>query len=251
MPDETIDQLEEPVVVESPRTPWWRTRWMLLALCAMLLLAGVEIGTLPFGEVTALRNHNPGMTAFMRAGAEHASQEGKKFRKLQEWVPLKSISKDLINAVVVAEDGRFWSHSGFDWFEFKESVERNLKEGKAARGASTITQQLVKNLYLSSSKSPLRKLKEWILTWWMERQLSKSRIIELYLNVIEWGPDIYGVEAASRAYFQKDAVDLSREEAARMAAVIPNPKNHQPDEQSEYVDRRTTMILDRMLARGF
>lgn len=186
----------------------------------------------------------------MKAAAERAKDEGKPFHLVQHWVPLKSIPQDAVDAVVVAEDGTFWQNEGFDWYEFRESVEKNWEEGKAARGASTITQQLVKNLYLSSSKNPLRKLKEWALTWYMSRQLSKSRIIELYLNVIEWGNGVYGIEAASRVYFGKPAAALSREECARLAATIPSPLRHRADMDTKYVLRRSQIILERMNARG-
>jgi monofunctional biosynthetic peptidoglycan transglycosylase len=167
---------------------------------------------------------------------------------MQRWVSLRQIPQVAIDAVIVAEDGTFWSHGGFDWFEFRESLLRNIREFRFARGASTITQQLVKNLYLSSSKDPLRKAKEWILTWKMERTLSKARIVELYLNVIEWGNGVYGIEAAARYYFQKSVTELTREESARLAAIIPNPKRYRVD--SQYVLRRTRLILSRMEARG-
>ena len=165
-------------------------------------------------------------------------------------MPLKSIPQDAIDAVILAEDGTFWWNEGFDWFEFKESIEKNIEEGRAARGASTITQQLVKNLFLSSSKNPLRKLKEWILTWYMDSVLSKGRIIEIYLNVIEWGNGVYGIEAASNTYFGKSASELSRDECARLAAIIPSPRKHRADNDSQYVLRRSKIILERMAARG-
>jgi monofunctional biosynthetic peptidoglycan transglycosylase len=157
----------------------------------------------------------------------------------------------VINAVIVSEDGTFWAHHGFDWYELKESIGRNLEEGRAARGASTITQQLVKNLFLSPSKNPLRKMKEWVLTWWMEQKLSKSRILEIYLNVIEWGNGVYGIEAASWYHFGKSAELLSKNEAARLAAIIPDPTDHMADSDSQYVTRRSALILDRMEARGY
>jgi monofunctional biosynthetic peptidoglycan transglycosylase len=221
---------------------------------AVIILGGwvlLEIVTLPFGDVRRLKSANPTETAFIRMHARQAEQERKPFRKAQRWVPLSRIPKVAINAIIVAEDGTFWTHGGFDWFEFKESIERNVMEGRAARGASTITQQLAKNLYLSPSKNPLRKLKEWILTWWMEQTLSKQRILELYLNVIEWGRGIYGIEAASRQYFGKSASELSREEAARLAAVIPNPRVFRVDRETRYLARRTQLILNRMAARGY
>jgi monofunctional glycosyltransferase len=220
----------------------------VLLVVAMWLV--FEFATLPYGNLSQLKTANPGETAFMREDREEAESEGKPFKKVQRWVPLSRISKDAVNSVIVAEDGTFWSHGGFDWFEFRESLERNMKEGRAARGASTITQQLVKNLYLSSSKNPLRKLKEWALTWYMEHTLSKQRILELYLNVIEWGRGIYGIEAASQVYFGKSASAISREEAARLAAVIPNPRRFHVDKETRYLERRSEMILNRMAARG-
>ena len=217
-------------------------------VCGIIII--LQFLLLPYGNVRDLKTKNPGETAFMKAAAEHAKDEGKPFHIVQHWVSLKSIPQDAVDAVVVAEDGTFWQNEGFDWYEFRESVEKNWEEGKAARGASTITQQLVKNLYLSSSKNPLRKLKEWALTWYMYRQLSKSRIIELYLNVIEWGNGIYGIDAASRAYFGKPAAALSREECARLAATIPSPLRHRADMDTKYVLRRSQIILERMNARG-
>jgi monofunctional glycosyltransferase len=210
----------------------------------------LQIIFLPYGDVKQLKTKNPGETAFMREYAARTKKENRPFRKKQNWVSLKSIPQDAIDAVVVSEDGTFWWHDGFDWFEFKESIERNFEEGRAARGASTITQQLVKNLYLSSSKNPLRKLKEWILTWYMEQQLSKSRILEIYFNVIEWGDGVYGIEAASQYYFDKPASDLNRDECTRLAAIIPSPRKHRADVDSKYVLRRSKLILDRMEARG-
>jgi len=229
---------------------WVRSHRILTLLIAFGLWISIEFVTLPYGNIGQLKNTNPGETAFMRAAREASEADGKPLRKVQRWVPLNRISRDAVNAVIVAEDGTFWSHGGFDWFEFRESIERNVKEGRAARGASTITQQLVKNLYLSSSKNPLRKLKEWVLTWYVEQKLSKSRILELYLNVIEWGKGIYGIEAASQQYFGKSASTLSREEAARLAAVIPNPRRYRVDKETRYLERRSQLIMSRMAARG-
>jgi len=219
----------------------------VILFVAIILL---QIIFLPYGDVKQLKTKNPGETAFMREYAARAKKENRPFHKKQNWISLKSIPQDAVDAVIVSEDGTFWWHEGFDWFEFKESIERNFEEGRAARGASTITQQLVKNLYLSSSKNPLRKLKEWILTWYMEQQLSKSRILEIYFNVIEWGDGVYGIEAASRYYFDKSASDLNRDECTRLAAIIPSPRKHRADVDSQYVLRRSKLILERMEARG-
>lgn len=251
-PSERGAEVDHPGTQERMKTVWGilkrnKGKSILAVLVFWIVL---DISMLPFGDVTGLRSRNPGETAFMREHQERALASGRKVRRDQQWVPLNRVPRDVINAVIVAEDGMFWSHGGFDWYEFRESVERNLMEQRVTRGASTITQQLVKNLYLSSSKTPLRKFREWILTWWMERQLGKKRILELYLNVIEWGDGIYGVQAAARRYFGKDVGELSREEAARLAAIIPSPRKHRPDAETRYVARRSSMILDRMAARG-
>lgn len=239
--------------VNGQERQWWkflkRRKLLLLGIVVGVWVA-LELLTLPFGDILRLKNTNPRETAFMEQQAEEARAEGRRFRVVQHWIPLSSIPKEVVDAVIVAEDGRFWSHGGFDWFEVKESIEQNIREARAARGASTITQQLVKNLYLSPSKNPLRKIREWVLTWWMEQNLKKSRILELYLNVIEWGEGIYGIEAAAERYFEKSAGDLTREEGARLAAVIPSPRRNRPDEDSDYVVRRSAMILERMDARG-
>ncbi|HLF20214.1 MAG TPA: monofunctional biosynthetic peptidoglycan transglycosylase [Bacteroidota bacterium] len=220
----------------------------ITALLFLLFVAAIL--PLPFDKIDDLRFSNPASTAFMKEHEAVARKKGRPFRKSQTWIPLKRIPKYVIDAIVVAEDGTFWSHSGFDWFEFRVSLGRNLKEGRMARGASTITQQIAKNLFLSPSKNPFRKLREWILTWYIERTVSKSRILEIYLNVIEWGNGIYGIEAASTHYFGKPAQDLSQNDATRLAAIIPNPRRHGANEQSQYVTRRSSIILQRMRARG-
>ncbi len=224
--------------------PFW-TLWILFFLFVL-----IDIALLPYKDIRLLKQKNPTETAFMKLHAEKAKKEGRPYKKKHIWVPYRSIAEDLKDAVIVAEDGSFWQHNGFDWYEFKESLQKDFEEGRAVRGASTISQQLVKNLYLSPSKNPLRKIKEWILTWFLEKHLSKQRILELYLNVIEWGDGIYGVEAASRQYFGKPASDLTREEAARLAAIIPNPRRFKPNSDSKYVKRRAALILNRMIARG-
>jgi len=234
----------------SVSKPRWKRFWWLAAAGIMVFWLGVELFTLPFDDIERLRSRNPAETEFMRLHAQRAQEKGRSFRSVQEWVRLNEVAPAVINAIVVAEDGRFWSHSGFDWFEFKESLLKNITQGRAARGASTITQQLIKNLYLSPSKNPIRKFREWVLTWWIERNLPKERILELYLNVIELGNGVYGVQAASREYFGKNVGELTRDEAARLAAIIPNPRRYRPEVQSRYVARRSGVILQRMTARG-
>lgn len=216
----------------------------------MLFIIG-EAATLPFFSVAALKTENPSETALMRQRVEEALSGGKRLTITQRWISLAKLPKHVIDAVIVEEDGTFYTHSGFDWFEVQESIEKDLQEGRAVRGASTITQQLAKNLYLSTSKDPVRKLREFAITLMLENELSKNRILELYLNVIEWGRGIFGIEAAAEAYFGKSASDLSLDEAARLAAVIPSPIRHAPNSDGRYVMRRKQIVLDRMLARNF
>lgn len=219
----------------------------------VLLIASVlfiQYLALPNNSLRSLRRNNPLKTAMMEQRQEEADQAGKKFIIQKRWVPLNKISKHLVNAVIISEDGMFFTHEGVDWYEIGESIEKNIVKRKAARGGSTISQQLSKNLYLSTSKDPLRKLKELVITLRMERMLSKRRILEIYLNVIEWGDGVFGAEAAARKYFGKSAAQLTREEAAQLAAVIPSPRKYQPNILSKYVQRRSSIILSRMSARG-
>jgi monofunctional biosynthetic peptidoglycan transglycosylase len=187
----------------------------------------------------------------MEQREQEADGAGVQFAVQQTWVPISRISPHLVHAVIVAEDGTFYEHSGVDWYEVEESIEKNLEKGRAARGGSTISQQLAKNLFLSTSKDPMRKLKELIITLRMEKMLSKKRILEIYLNVIEWGNGVFGAEAAARKYFGTSAANITRDEAARLAAVIPSPLRHQPNQVSQYVERRSSIILERMTARGY
>ncbi len=178
--------------------------------------------TLP--DVRELRTHNLETTAFMRLRENEARAEGKQPRRVQQWVPYSRISPNLRRAVLVAEDAGFWGHEGIDLAEIRKSMETDFEKGMFLRGASTITQQLAKNLYLSPSRNPFRKLRELFITRRLEYELSKTRIFELYLNDIEWGDGIYGAEAASRAYFGTPASALTPDQAALMAGAIVNPR---------------------------
>jgi len=219
----------------------------------LLVLAGlvlVELLTIPWFSIGSLKTENPGTTALMRQRLKEAENGGKSLKIFQQWMPIGRIPRYVVDAVVVAEDGTFFEHGGIDWFEVQESIEKNIEEGRAARGASTITQQLAKNLYLSTSKDPVRKLKEVIITLLLERTLSKRRILEIYLNIIEWGHGIFGIEAAARTFFGKSAAALTLDEGARLAAVIPSPLRHRPDADTRYVIRRQGIVLARMAARS-
>ena len=200
--------------------------------------------TLP--DVRALAAANPPTTAFIELRADEARAAGKKPKRAQRWVRYERISNNLRRAVLVAEDSAFWDHDGVDLEQLKESIEQNIEKGKAIRGGSTITQQLAKNLYLSPSRNPIRKLRELLITRRLEASLTKRRILELYLNVIEWGDGIYGAEAAARTYFGAPAASLSSEQAALLAGAIINPRVHNPAHPTARLRRRQQIILRRM-----
>jgi monofunctional biosynthetic peptidoglycan transglycosylase len=211
------------------------------AVFALLVYAYV---TLP--DVRALKTTNPSTTAFMELRDREALAGGRKPRRVQRWVSYGRISPDLKRAVLVAEDDAFWQHEGIDIGQLQESIEIDWARGKFSRGGSTITQQLAKNLYLSPSKNPLRKLRELIIARRLEAELKKARILELYLNVIEWGDGVYGVDGAARSYFQKSAAELGPAEAALLAAAIVNPRVLSPAHPSTRLLRRQQLILRRM-----
>jgi monofunctional glycosyltransferase len=200
--------------------------------------------TLP--DVRALRTSNPTTTAFMELRAEEARAQGQAPRVVQRWVSYGRISPHLKRAVLVAEDDAFWQHDGIDVDQLRESIQTDWTRGRFLRGGSTITQQLAKNLYLSPSKNPLRKLRELFIARRLEAELKKARIFELYLNVIEWGDGVYGAEAAARTYFHKSAAELSPEESALLAAAIINPRVLNPARPSGRLLRRQQLILRRM-----
>ncbi|HVH29762.1 MAG TPA: monofunctional biosynthetic peptidoglycan transglycosylase [Vicinamibacterales bacterium] len=200
--------------------------------------------TLP--DVRALKTTNPATTAFIELRGREAVAEGKKPRRVQQWLSYRKISPNLTRAVLVAEDDAFWQHEGLDLRQLEESLEVNWVSGSFVRGGSTITQQLAKNLYLSPSKNPVRKLKELIIARRLEAELDKARILELYLNVIEWGDGIYGAEAAARAYFGSNAASLGPSQSALLAGAIINPRVLNPAHPSVRLRRRQEIILRRM-----
>jgi monofunctional biosynthetic peptidoglycan transglycosylase len=200
--------------------------------------------TLP--DVRALATSNPTTTAFIELRADEALEKGQKPRRVQRWVSYSHLSPDLKRAVLVAEDDAFFQHEGIDLAQLQESLEIDWAKGKFTRGASTITQQLAKNLYLSPSKNPLRKLRELIIARRLEAELKKARILEIYLNVIEWGDGIYGAEAAARTYFQSAASNLDPNEAALLAGAIINPRLLNPARPNGRLLRRQQLILRRM-----
>ena len=206
-------------------------------LCYMYL-------TLP--DVRPLKTSNPTTTAFIELRAREARARGETPQRVQQWVTYRSMSRNLTRAVLLAEDGAFWQHEGLDVEQLQESLEADWASGRFLRGGSTITQQLAKNLYLSPSKNPLRKLKELIIARRLEAELEKSRILELYLNVIEWGDGIYGAEAAARTYFHDGAASLGPAESAILAGAIVNPRVLNPAHPNARLLRRQSIIMRRM-----
>jgi monofunctional biosynthetic peptidoglycan transglycosylase len=197
-------------------------------------------------DVRPLKTSNPATTAFIELRAREARALGKKPRRVQYWVSYRRMSPNITRAVLVAEDDAFWQHEGLDVEQLQESLEADWASGRFTRGASTITQQLAKNLYLSPSKNPLRKFKELIIARRLEAELSKSRILELYLNVIEWGDGIYGAEAAARTYFHSGAASLGPSESAILAGAIVNPRVLNPAHPNARLLRRQEIIMRRM-----
>ena len=201
-------------------------------------------------DVNALATHDPGATALMRQREREAAETGRRWHPVRRWVPYDRISPHLRRAVLIAEDDAFFSHDGLDWNEIRASARKDLETGRIARGGSTITQQLAKNLWLGTSRSPLRKLEEMFLAVRLEHALGKKRIFELYLNVIEWGDGVYGADAAAHRWFHTSASALDARQSVRLAAVIINPRRFSPVEPPRRIERRVRIIATRMRRRG-
>ena len=219
------------------------SRGLLLGLPVVLLASALGI-YLGLPDVCTLQNRNPKTTALMLQRYREARRAGKDFILRQQWVPDKKIPQLLKNTVRVCEDAGFYQHQGIDFTELKAAIKKNWEKRKYVRGASTITQQLAKNLYLSTEKSMLRKIKEYLIARRLENCLGKKRIFALYLNVIEFGPGIFGVQAAAGYYFQKDVNRLNLEEVVRLAAVIPRPLTESPVGNSRWLRWRAGWILN-------
>ena len=219
-------------------------RAVAAVLAVLFVVLVFEWLTLP--DVRSLRTRNPDTTAFMELRDRQARARGEEPRREWRWVPYERIAQTLKRAVLVAEDSAFWEHDGVDMVALQRAVEVNLERREFALGASTITQQLAKNLYLSPSKNPLRKLRELWIARRLEIELPKRRILEVYLNSIEWGDGVYGAEAASRSYFGKSAAALGADEAALLAGAIINPRVYSPARPNARLIRRQRLIRSRM-----
>lgn len=219
-------------------------RFLLASGVLLVCFVVYEYLTLP--DVSPLKKENPQITALMSQRTQEAKAAGKKARRYQLWTGYAAISARLRSAVLIGEDDAFYQHEGYDFDQIKESFQRNWEKKSFVRGGSTITQQLAKNLYLSTSKNPLRKLREFLISRRLEEEIGKRRILEIYLNVIEWGDGIYGAEAASHTYFGKPSKELTLREAVLLAAVIPNPRRMNPSRPSRRVEYRYNLILSRL-----
>ena len=197
--------------------------------------------------LVALRWMDPPVTMVQVQRRLEASLTHRAYAKRQTWMPLERIGANLQHAVIAAEDGRFYQHNGIDWKQVQKVVDKDIEDGKLGRGGSTITQQLVKNLFFTTSRSVIRKGIEFTLAPAAEWILPKSRILELYLNVVEWGPGVYGAEAAAQTWYNVPAARLSRDQAARLAAILPAPLHRKPSRMNSYSED----ILHRMAQTGW
>jgi monofunctional biosynthetic peptidoglycan transglycosylase len=189
---------------------------------------------------------NPGESAFMETRLEHLQEKDEKATLRHQWVNYNQISIHIKQAVIAAEDAKFIDHEGFDWEGIEKAYEKNKRRKKIVAGGSTISQQLAKNLFLSNQRTPWRKAEETIITLMLETILSKQRILEIYLNVIEWGNNVYGIEAASLRYFSSHARDLNSFQSAKLASMIPNPKYYERHQDASGLIERSGIILSRM-----
>lgn len=221
-----------------------------VAIIAFLAMASCTVSSLPSSsDIARLDKHFPETTSLMEARKREASREGVELNLRHTPVAYEEISPFLVNALVASEDARFFTHEGVDWKEMEAAVKESARTGKRLRGASTLTQQLAKNLYLSERRSPVRKLKELWITRQLEAQLSKERLIAIYLNSVEWGDGVFGAEAASQVWFGKPAKKLDLGEAAALVAMLPNPRRIGPNSYEEW-HRRTARVMKRLVAEG-
>lgn len=220
-------------------------RWSLrigAALLAALFLYNLWI----FGHIVYWRSFNPSASAFMTEQLARLQEEDPAAELRHKWVPYERISGNLKRALIASEDAKFVDHEGFDWDGIEAAFEKNMKQGRIVAGGSTISQQLAKNLFLSGRKTPWRKLEEAMITVMLEAVMDKRRIFEIYLNVIEWGNGVFGAEAAARHYYRSSAAKLSAGQAAKLAAMVPNPRYYDEHRNAPGLARKTRIILRRM-----
>jgi monofunctional biosynthetic peptidoglycan transglycosylase len=220
---------------------FWR---LLFFLAGAVLLYQVWI----FGHIVYWNSYNPATSAFMQERLNVMQEKKPEAMLRHQWVPYEQISPHLKRAIIAAEDGKFLQHEGFDFEAIQKAYEKNLEKGKFVRGGSTISQQLAKNLFLSGNKTPWRKIEEAIITLMLENVMSKRRILEIYLNKIEWGNGVFGAEAASRHYYGVSASALTAKQAARLAAMVPNPRFYDLNRNTPWLLKKTDIIFNRMVS---
>jgi len=219
----------------------WAWRAALLALTVLALLQLWYLGHVLYWD-----GHDPDTTAFMQSRLETLREKNPRAELRHAWVPYARISNNLKRAVIAAEDAKFLDHDGFDWEGIQKAYEKNLKKGRIVAGGSTISQQLAKNLFLSGERALWRKAQEAVITVMIELVMSKRRILEIYLNMIEWGNGVFGAEAAARYYFGTSAAALTPAQAAQLAAMVPSPRRYSQGRETPYLQRRTDIIQSRM-----
>jgi monofunctional glycosyltransferase len=242
--DDCISSAGEP----GQKSRYWK--YAILVFLAFLLTLIIGSILVSIRDVSSLRTENPIETALMRYRDEQSRETKRKRLRRQAWTPLSHISNQLIQAVLISEDDKFFQHDGFDWEGIKVAMEKNIDRRRWSSGGSTITQQLAKNLYLNPSKNPFRKLREAVLAVQMETALSKKRILELYLNVIEWGDGVYGIGAASEYYFNNSPAQINAAQAIRLASVLPNPLRYSPLlDNNKRMRTQRLLLAERMFRR--
>jgi monofunctional biosynthetic peptidoglycan transglycosylase len=224
--------------------------WRIASIAVVLVTLSVVALYVSLPDVRPLATKPPDTTAMIELRKQQAAERGKPFALRWQWRPLARISPYLQHAVVFAEDDKFWKHEGVDWEAMKLAAEHDWHERTVERGASTIAQQLAKNLFLSPSRNPIRKLREILIARRLDRQLGKPRVLELYLNIAEWGDGVFGAEAASRRWFGCSATALRPVQAARLAAALPNPFTRNPDVKSRALTRKAARLVRGMHRAG-
>ena len=225
--------------MKLPRSLFWRS---MMVLCALLVLYQLWL----FAHICWWVKFDPASSSFMEDRLEVMQDRNPDAELKHKWVPYGNISNHLKRALIAAEDAKFVDHEGFDWEGIAKAYQKNMKKGRVVAGGSTISQQLAKNLFLSTKRTPWRKGEEVLITLMLESVMDKRRIFEIYLNVIEWGDGVFGAEAAARHYFGVRASRLSPEQAARLAAMVPNPRYYDRHRQASGMLAKTLIILDRM-----
>ncbi|WP_375765436.1 monofunctional biosynthetic peptidoglycan transglycosylase [Archangium gephyra] len=233
-------------VAKAPARGGGLRRVLMLAFLGLVVFASYEYARLPSAE--PLLKQNPKTTALMDQRAEEAREAGQKPRRRQQWVGLSSVSRHAIDAVLLSEDASFYLHEGVDTKELENALEDAVRKGKLGRGASTITQQLAKNLWLSTDRSLLRKGKELILAHRLEEALPKNRILTIYMNVVEWGNGVYGIEAGAREHFGVSASQLTAAQGAILASMLPAPRKRSPASGSRALKKRAHWVIEQMEA---